>query len=448
MRPLTVLSALYGDARGYKRTGIRRRVAVNERLTPDELARLSDAGFQEHVHRCLARFPFYAERVKAHRGSIPAPGTRVRPEELPVWTRNDQRAFYAQQTRPAEAAYRRSTSGSTSTPVTYYVTRESYEWRTAVMDRVYAWAGAEEGVKSVHVWGADPAYKPGPRHRVKRAVHLVLQRRVFFDAFKEFNDKDRATCCELINRVKPDAIVGYTGMLVDLARFARERHTLSWKARTMVTTAEGLQPGQRELLEEQVAGEVFDSYGCREVMNIGSECEKHTGYHLNTDNLVVEVVDDAGQPVAPGQEGRVVVTDFHNATTPFIRYEVGDVGVMAPPAEPCACGRPFPRMTRVEGRLQDMVYTPRGPVTGIFVGFTIREFKWIEGYQVVQHARDRILIRLLTPHELTPERLAPVTAILRRNLGDITIDYERVGVLSRRASGKFELVISTIDPDA
>ena len=446
MHPLTLISTLYGQGRGYRRLDIRRRVFANEKLSPEALARLNDEGFQHHVHRSIARFSFYAERVKAHRGSLPAPGTRVRPEELPVWTREMQREFFAQQERPADAAYMRMTSGSTSVPVRYYATRESYEWRTAIMDRVYSWAQAQEGVKSVHIWGTDPK-PPQGMHKFKRRAHLVLQRRYYFDAFQEFSDAERVACCEFINRIRPHSIVGYTGMLVDIARYARDHKALTWKARTLITTAEGLMTGQRTLLEAEIAQEVFDSYGAREVMNIGMECERHTGLHLPSDNLRVEVVDDSGLPVPPGTEGRVVVTDFNNAASPLIRYEVGDIGTMSPD-EPCACGRPFPRLARVDGRSQERLYTPKGPMTVIWISFITRDHDWIDGFQVVQNQRDRILIRLLTKRELTPEVVAPLTENLQKKIGNMTIEYERVDELSRRASGKFQLLISTLDPPA
>jgi phenylacetate-CoA ligase len=443
MHPLTLVSTLYGQGRGYHRLDIRRRVFANEKLSPEALARLNEKEFQHHVQRSIARFPFYAERVKAHRGSVPKPGQVVRSEELPVWTRKVQREFFDQQERPADAAYMRQTSGSTSIPVKYYATRESYEWRTAVMDRVYTWAHAQEGIRSVHVWGSDP-FPPAGFHKFKRRVHLALQRRHFFDAFQEFSEAEMAACCELINRVRPQAIVGYTGMLVDIARFAREHNALSWKSRTIVTTAEGLMPGQRELLEEVITHEVFDSYGSREVMNIGTECEKHQGMHLAADNLRVEVVDENGIPVRPGTDGRVVVTDFHNAATPFIRYEVGDVGTMWPD-EPCACRRPFPRIARIEGRLQDEIQSPHGPMSIIWFGLVIRDFTWIDGFQLVQNRRDHLLVRFLTKRALTPELLAPLTAKLSSKLLDMTIEYERVDELSRRPNGKYQPVVSTID---
>jgi phenylacetate-CoA ligase len=447
VQPLTVVSLLYGEARGYHRWSIRRRVEANQRLSRDELARLNAREFVHHVQRSIARFPFYAERVKGHRGSLPKPGEAVRAEELPVWTRHDQRAFFAQQERPSDSMFAHQTSGSTSLPIRFHITRESWEWRNAVVDRAYGFAQAEEGRKSLYVWAADQA-KPSFKQRVKHGVHMTLQRRALFDAFQQFGDAEREACIRVINRFRPHAIVGYTGQLVDVARYARDHAgLLIWKAKSLVNAAEGLQPGQRELLQQYLVDEVFLSYGCREFMSIGMECDRHCGYHLNTDNLLVEVVDEDGRPAAPGAEGRIVVTDFHNAATPFIRYEIGDIGVMASPDEHCPCGRPFPLLTSVDGRLQDMVHTPNGPMSGLYITYTMRQFDdWIEGYQVVQDAKDRVLVRLLTKTEFTPERLAPVEALLKKKLGSsMTIEFERATELTRRRSGKVALVISSIE---
>lgn len=447
MNASSLASALYGELRGYRRWSIRNRVMSHERLTHDELARFSQGEFRFHVQRSIARFPFYAERVKAHRGSLPKPADAIRPEELPVWTRHDQRAFFAQQERPADSMFAHQTSGSTSLPVRFHITRDSWEWRNAIVDRAYGWAQAEEGRKSLYVWAADQV-KPSLQQRIKHGAHMRLQRRAQFDAFQQFGDAEREACIRMINRFRPHAIVGYSGQLVDIARFARARPgLLTWRAKTLVNAAEGLQPGQRELLQDVLVDDVYLSYGCREFMSIGMECDRHVGYHMNIDNLLVEVVGDDGLPVSPGQEGRIVVTDFHNAATPFIRYEIGDVGVLAPPEEKCTCGRPFPLLKSVDGRLQDVVHTPYGPVSGLYITYTMRQFDdWIEGYQVVQDAKDRVTVRLLTKSEFTPERLAPVEALLKKKLGEaVRIEFERVAELTRRKSGKVALVISSLE---
>jgi hypothetical protein len=97
-----------------------------------------------------------------------------------------------------------------------------------------------------------------------------------------------------------------------------------------------------------------------------------------------------------------------------------------------------------------MVVTPDGRrITALYVTYVMRQFDdWIDGYQVVQDARDHVTVRLLAREELTPERLAPVTELMRSKLGaDMQIDYERADVLQRRPSGKIDLVISSLEND-
>lgn len=442
-----MISCLYGGVRGYRRWAVRREVQAAPRFSHAQITALSRKLFEHRVHESTRRFPEYAQHVKKHRGSLPVQGESFLPEELPVWTRRDQRVFFKVQQKPPDAAYIHQTSGSTGTPVNFYVTRESYEWRTAVSDRGYSWAGAEEGRKSFYLWAADQKVPPVSA-RIKRRVHSALQRRTYFDVFRRMGDEEKAQCCRIINKTRPAAIVGYTSMLIALARYARDNPgALRWKARTLVNAAEGLQSGQRELLETYLVDEVYLAYGSREFMLLGMECDRHNGYHVASDNVLVEIVDDTGRPVPPGERGRVVITDFHNAATPFIRYEIGDLGTMAPQDELCPCGLPFPLITNVDGRLQDVIHTPDGGVvTGLYVTFTMRQFGWIEGYQVVQNERDRIVVKLLSSVELTPELTSPVSELLRKKLGaGMRIDYERVDELIRRESGKVHLVMSSLN---
>ncbi len=451
MRLTTLVSSIYGELRGYHRLSIRRTVGSNAYLSFEDMRIKTGRLFELRVKDALERFPQYAEKVRVFRGSLPEKNHPIRPEELPVWTRQDQRALFAAQERPDDSAYTHQTSGSTSLPVTFHVTRESYEWRSAVTDRGYGWGGAEEGARSFLLWKGASGGSPIAA-RIKKKVHNTLQRRVFYDAYQQMGDRENTECCQLINRFHPSALIGYTSMLVGLARFVRDNPgALQWKAKTLVTAAEGLQAGQRELLMEYLVDEVFLSYGSREFMGVGMECHKHDGYHIYTDSVLLEVVDSNGAPVAPGESGRIVITDLHNLATPFIRYEIGDFGTMAEdgPGGVCSCGLPFPLLKSVDGRLQDLIYTVDGrQITGLFVTYVMRKFHWIEGYQIVQDSREAILVRLLSQRELRPENTAAVTAKLRERLGEnMRIEYERVDELSRRASGKIQLVISSIGED-
>ena len=343
----TLLNPVYGQLRGYNRMRIQRQVRDAIALRPEKFRDFQNDLLQDRVRDAIGRFPLYAEKVKAFCGSLPDDNEFIELSNLPIWTRDDQnRLFDSLEEPPVEGSFVHATGGSTGAPTRFYVTRESYEWRLAVSDYGYSLAGAEEGQKSFYVWGTS-IKNPDFLQKLKYCIHHWLQRRTYFDSFN-FDDKQKAACCRAINRAKPYSLVGYSGNLVALARFARDNPgILEWRAAALVTAAEGLHPGQRELLEEQLVKEVFQSYGSREFMMIGMECWQHNGYHLVGTNLITEVVDENGSPLPAGEVGRIVITDLRNAANPFIRYEIGDLGVMEESGHRCSCKLPFPILKRV-----------------------------------------------------------------------------------------------------
>src|SRR5690606_21936692 len=127
---------------------------------------------------------------------------------------------------------------------------------------------------------------------------------------------------------------------------------------SIVVGAEKLHDFQRDLIERVFEAPVFETYGSREFMLIGAECEHHDGLHVTAENLIVEVIDDDGNPVPEGTEGDVAITDLTNLGMPFIRYRNGDRAVAA--EGDCACGRTLPRLARVAGRRLDVLTTPDG----------------------------------------------------------------------------------------
>jgi phenylacetate-CoA ligase len=111
---------------------------------------------------------------------------------------------------------------------------------------------------------------------------------------------------------------------------------------TVICGAEPLVPKDRAAIEAAF-GPAFETYGSRETMLIGAECAAHAGMHLSDENLVVEIAH-AGQPVADGVAGEVVVTDLHNYAMPFIRYQNGDAATIL--RGRCICGRGLRRIAR------------------------------------------------------------------------------------------------------
>ena len=110
-----------------------------------------------------------------------------------------------------------------------------------------------------------------------------------------------------------------------------------------------------------------NKYGTSELGTVAASCSRSpraaAAMHLFEDLFLVEVLRH-GQPVPPGEVGRLVVTDLINTAMPLIRYDVGDVGRLH--LEPCPCGRTTARL-EVLGRVQEVLSTPTGPLTASMV---------------------------------------------------------------------------------
>jgi phenylacetate-CoA ligase len=109
-----------------------------------------------------------------------------------------------------------------------------------------------------------------------------------------------------------------------------------------------------------------NKYGTSELGTVAAACGRSPGMHLFEDLFVVELLRH-GQPVPPGEVGRVTVTDLINIAMPLIRYDVGDVGRLH--TDPCPCGRKTARL-EVLGRTQEVLAAPSGLLTASAVADT------------------------------------------------------------------------------
>lgn len=436
----------YGQLRGYDRVSIAASVKAAANCRPQQIREKQLQAFREQVVRCAHRFPSYRTKLCEHLGTLPSSQDDFMPADIPLWTKQDQRRlFRSLKAADFRGCFLHSSGGSTGVPVQFYMTRSSYEWRVAVARRGYAYAQAEPGQPTFFVW-SDVAVRPSLSTRLKQGLNQWADSRRFFNCFF-FDDQRKRQCCAEINQYRPVTLVGYASKLVELASFCRQHSDLlKWRPTNIVTAAEGLQPGQRELLEEYLGDQVFTSYGSREFMLIGMESRHHCGYHLADDNLLVEVVDESGCPVAAGQMGQIVITDLHNAANPFIRYTIGDQGTLAPETEPCPNGFPFRLLLDVQGRNQEFVLTPEGDkLSLIYFAHNLKEFASIDAFQILQTSPQHLVVRLRSAQPLTTEFRRQVAAQLRPKLGSAYIEVEQVAELARHRNGKFAVLLSAAD---
>jgi phenylacetate-CoA ligase len=336
----------------------------------------------------------------------------------------------------------KATGGSSGEPLHFDLDTGSYERRMAAWHRGYGWAGAGPGTKQTYLWGAPFGEVPLWR-RAKNHLYHALYRREVINSFL-LSESNAVEYLRRINDRRPDVIVAYAAPLFTLARILKERGLEPHSPRTIVVGAEALQGFQRALIEEVFQAPVFETYGSREFMLLGAECDHHAGLHLTAEQILLEVVDDDGQPVPPGTEGNVVVTDLYNYGMPFVRYATGDRALAG--TGPCPCGRGLPLLGRVLGRRLDVLHTPDGRRIGgeVFVYILMPESSTVRRFQVVQEAPAEIILRLvLAPGIATlPDRLA---AAVKSVVGEaVQLRIEFVDDIPLTRSGKLQVVVNRL----
>ncbi|MGC1870123.1 MAG: hypothetical protein WA700_04125 [Acidobacteriaceae bacterium] len=329
----------------------------NQYLHPDDLRKLQLRRLRQQLIDAYRYVPFYRLRM-TQAGLTPLD---IRTHEdlrlLPVLTKRDiqdHQDLLVSSNIPPSKRQQNQTGGSTGSPLQFFVDVERADSRMASTVRHNSWAGLRIGDWYAHPWGSrfdvGDTPDPNPAWRQKflyrnLSLHTAA---VGEEAMMRF--------VQVLRKYRPKYMVAYAQSAVLFAEFCTANHIHDIAFESMIVSAEMLLPGKRQILEETFRGKVFDRYGCREVSVIASECEYHSGLHVNADSLIVEVEPD---PTLPAGMGRVLVTDLLNRSMPLIRYEIGDLASLDSEMR-CPCGRSLPLIGNIQGRTSDFLRLPSG----------------------------------------------------------------------------------------
>lgn len=170
-----------------------------------------------------------------------------------------------------------------------------------------------------------------------------------------------ASHLEIIKAIQPTVLVGVPSFLRKLAVFLGEHgiEAARTSVRKLVCIGEPVRGADMAFLklgsdlESLWNARVYSTYASSECISTFCECTAQRGGHLHPDLALVEILDDHGRPVPPGQPGEVVMTPLDIEGMPLVRFRTGDVSFLMP--EPCACGRTSPRLGPILGRKQQMM---------------------------------------------------------------------------------------------
>src|SRR5262245_31241885 len=287
-------------------------------------------------------------------------------QQLPLLDRDTVRLTLDARTATAPPRWviKKSTSGTTGQPVIVKYNAESRHWRDATRWRGYGWAGYRIGMRALHYWGFPPAAESWLQRR-KSALDHFLKRDLYVDCTPR-SDAALAGAVRTLRAFQPEVIVAYAAGAATLARYITAEGARTWRDIPVLIGAERLWPHDRDAIRDAF-GPAFETYGCREVMLIGAECEAHEGMHTSMETMIVELLlrdaDGRMRPARAGEAGEVAITDLHNLACPMIRYVTGDVAVARGDA-PCACGRGLVRIGPIEGRVTETLRDGLGNAVG------------------------------------------------------------------------------------
>ncbi|AUX48351.1 capsule biosynthesis protein CapK [Sorangium cellulosum] len=394
------------------------------------------------LHFAEQNVPFYRARFAEHgvrAASVQSPDDLLR---FPVLTRAELRAHGRDLVAESFVGrlHASGTGGSTGEPVQFHFDHRTYERRVAAAMRSDGWAGARLGDRELHLWGTPLGETLSKR--VKRSLHEAVLRKKMICAY-DLSERRLAAVLDDIVHYRPAFVVGYTNALYQAARYAIASGRALPAPRGVVSSAERLFAHQRATIERAFGAPVFDRYGCREMMLLASECERHAGKHINAEGVFVELLRD-GRHALPGEAGEVVVTDLLCRSMPLIRYKNQDAAVAA--AAPCACGRGLPLLASVEGRVLDLLVGPDGQLlAGELFPQLIKDQPTIARYQVYQDRRRAITVRLVPGKGFQPETARLIERSVRRHLGErAEVRIQIVDQIPLTSGGKHRVTLSEV----
>jgi phenylacetate-CoA ligase len=242
-------------------------------------------------------------------------------------------------------------------------------------------------------------------------------------------------------------MVAYAAGAAALAKYVNENNLRTWKDFPVLVGAERLWPQDREAINAAF-GPAFETYGCREVMLMASECEHHTGMHTSMETMIVEIVirqpDGRTRPARPGETGEVLITDLHNLACPMLRYVNGDLAV-AHAEETCACGRSLTKIGPIEGRTTETLRDGRGnAVSGMVFNILFGVMDQVANkFQVVQRLDGSVVMKVVPSvgARLPDANSAAIHAFADKYLPGAPFKIEYVEDIPLTAAGKRKVVV-------
>jgi phenylacetate-CoA ligase len=288
------------------------------------------------VHRAATTVPYYRDLFV--RAEIPADSVRdvAYLRRLPLLDGETVRREYVRlqpEADDAGAAILVRTSGHDEAALTVPVSQESFEREWAFRWQQLSWRGIKPGERRA-TFADDPlvvGLGPEPPYWVTNHAESEM-----LFSHRRLSDRTLPMYAARLAEWKPVLLHGPPSALEALALGLRDLGDTQIRPRAVVVEGETLEWEQRAAIELQFQCKVSYYYSSAEMVAHVAECEMGN-LHIRPEHSLVELLNERGEPAAPGEPAEIVGTGFGNVSFPLIRYRTGDGAVLA--ERPCSCNR-------------------------------------------------------------------------------------------------------------
>jgi phenylacetate-CoA ligase len=243
---------------------------------------------------------------------------------------------------------------------------------------------------------------------------------------------------EWLVQQNPHYLQTYPSNAKELARYALENGICVDKLERIDCYGETLEEDCADLVEQAFGAKLVDKYSSREVGELATRCPVSDLYHIQSETVYLEVVNEKGEQVKPGEIGQVLVTNLHNVAMPLIRYAIDDYAELGPE---CSCGRGLPTLKRVMGRTRNMLTLANGDkLWPRFSSENLHDAAPIKQFRLTQKELNKVVANVVPlSAPLTEQEVESLKQEIWRYLPkEVQISVEEVSEIPRSAGGKYE----------
>ena len=407
----------------------------------EKIVAISEAGYPKYLEQKKQEIVAYHQKNNSFYRNLVNKENYENWNDLPVLTKKDLQKPLKERLSEGfseKSVFVNKTSGSSGTPFVFAKDKEAHAITWASIMHRFGWYAIDFNTSYQARFYGIPLDFIGYR---KERLKDFLSKRYRFPIF-DLSDKVLEGVFNHFKTKKFDYINGYTSSIVLFGKYLQARNIILTDVcptlKVCMVTSEMLFEEDKVLLEKYLGVPIVNEYGASELDLIAFQNTKGE-WQVNSETLFVEILDENNRPVPNGVEGKIVITSLYNKAHPFIRYEIGDVGVLD---EKSTAKHPI--LKKLIGRTSDVALLPSGKkspgLTFYYVTKSIIEDDGnVKEFIIRQTKLDSFEIDYVSLVALTSDQIMAIEKAIANYLEPgLHFTYNRKEVLKRTARGKLK----------